>query len=135
MILVDTNVLIDITTDDPNWFEWSARELNAAAARDELSINAVVYAELSIGYDSVEELDRTIERVGITLAVIPPAALFLAGRVFQRYRAAGGVRTGILPDFFLGAHAAVARAPLLTRDTRRYRTYFPDLALIAPTYN
>jgi len=135
VILVDTNVLIDITTDDPNWFEWSAREFNAAGARDELSINAVVYAELSIGYDSVEELDRTIERVGITLMAIPPAALFLAGRVFQRYRAAGGVRTGILPDFFVGAHAAVARAPLLTRDTRRYRTYFPDLTLIAPTYN
>jgi predicted nucleic acid-binding protein len=135
VILVDTNVLIDIATEDPIWAEWSLREFNAAAAIDELAINDVVYAELSVGYASVDELDRAIQRVGITLAPIPRTALFIAGRVFQRYRAAGGIRTGVLPDFFLGAHAAVAGIPLLTRDTRRYRTYFPELTLIAPIHN
>jgi len=135
VILVDTNVLIDVATNDPVWSEWSQQQLTAAASMDELAINDVVYAELSVGYDGVDELDQAIQRVGITLAPIPRAALFVAGRVFQRYRAAGGIRTGVLPDFFLGAHAAVAGVPLLTRDTRRYRTYFPDLSLIAPTHN
>ena len=135
MILVDTNVLIDVTTVDPTWFEWSRRELNAAAARDELSINVVVYAELSIRYDSVDQVDRVIENLGVILEPIPPAALFSAGKAFQRYRAAGGVRTGVLPDFFVGAHAEVTGAQLLTRDTRRYRTYFPEVRLIAPTHN
>ena len=133
MILVDTNVLIDVTTVDPTWFEWSRRELNAAAARDELSINVVVYAELSIRYDSVDQVDRVIENLGVILEPIPPAALFSAGKALQRYRAAGGVRTGVLPDFFVGAHAEVIGAQLLTRDTRRYRTYFPGVRLIAPT--
>ena len=133
MILVDTNVLIDVTTVDPTWFEWSRRELNAAAARDELSINVVVYAELSIRYDSIDQVDRVIENLGVILEPIPPAALFSAGKAFQRYRAAGGVRTGVLPDFFVGAHAEVTGAQLLTRDIRRYRTYFPELRLIAPT--
>ena len=132
MILVDTNVLIDVTTVDPTWFEWSRRELNAAAARDELSINVVVYAELSIRYDSIDQVDRVIENLGVILEPIPPAALFSAGKAFQRYRAAGGVRTGVLPDFFVGAHAEVIGAQLLTRDTRRYRTYFPEVRLIAP---
>jgi len=133
VILVDTNVLIDVTTVDPTWFEWSRRELNAAAARDELSINVVVYAELSIRYDSIDQVDRVIENLGVILEPIPPAALFSAGKAFQRYRAAGGVRTGVLPDFFVGAHAEVTGAQLLTRDIRRYRTYFPELRLIAPT--
>ena len=133
MILVDTNVLIDVTTVDPTWFEWSRRELNAAAARDELSINVVVYAELSIRYDSIDQVDRVIENLGVILEPIPPAALFSAGKAFQRYRAAGGVRTGVLPDFFVGAHAEVTGAQLLTRDIRRYRTYFPEVRLIAPT--
>ncbi len=133
MILVDTNVLIDVATEDPIWSEWSQQQLTAAATGDELAINDVVYAELSVGYDSVATLDRALQRVRIMLAPIPRAALFLAGGVFQLYRAAGGLRTGVLPDFFLGAHALTINAPLLTRDTRRYRTYFPDLTLIAPT--
>ena len=135
MILVDSNVLIDVATNDPVWSEWSQQQLTAAATVDELAINDVVYAELSLGYASVDELDQVIQRVAIALAPIPRAALFIAGRVFQRYRAAGGIRTGVLPDFFLGAHAAVAGVRLLTRDTRRYRTYFPELTLIAPTRN
>jgi predicted nucleic acid-binding protein len=128
VILVDSNVLIDVATNDPVWSEWSQQQLTTAATVDELAINDLVYA-------GVDELDRAIQRVGITLAPIPRAALFIAGRVFQRYRAAGGIRTGVLPDFFLGAHAAVAGVRLLTRDTRRYRTYFPELTLIAPTHN
>ena len=135
MILVDTNVLIDVTTEDPTWFEWSRQELNAAAARDELSINVVVYAELSIRYDSIDQVDRVIENLGVILEPIPPAALFSAGKAFQRYRAAGGVRAGVLPDFFVGAHAEVIGAQLLTRDTRRYRTYFPEVRLIAPIHD
>jgi predicted nucleic acid-binding protein len=135
VILVDSNVLIDVATNDPVWSEWSQQQLTAAATVDELAINDVVYAELSLGYASVDELDQVIQYVAITLAPIPRAALFIAGRVFQRYRAAGGIRTGVLPDFFLGAHAAVAGVRLLTRDTRRYRTYFPELTLIAPTRN
>jgi predicted nucleic acid-binding protein len=135
VILVDSNVLIDVATNDPVWSEWSQQQLTTAATVDELAINDLVYAELSVGYAGVDELDRAIQRVGITLAPIPRAALFIAGRVFQRYRAAGGIRTGVLPDFFLGAHAAVAGVRLLTRDTRRYRTYFPELTLIAPTHN
>jgi predicted nucleic acid-binding protein len=135
VILVDSNVLIDVATNDPVWSEWSQQQLTTAATVDELAINDLVYAELSVGYAGIDELDRAIQRVGITLAPIPRAALFIAGRVFQRYRAAGGIRTGVLPDFFLGAHAAVAGVRLLTRDTRRYRTYFPELTLIAPTHN
>ena len=106
--------------------------LDAAAIRGPLLINAVVYAEFFVGFVRVEDVDRVLDGVRFEMADIPPAALFLAGKVFQRYRAQGGTRTGVLPDFFIGAHAAVAQVPLLTRDPRRYRTYFAGLALIAP---
>lgn len=132
MILVDTNVLLDLVTDDPVWADWSQQHLDLAAAQDTLAINAVVYAELSIGYPSIEPLDAMIDAAGLAIAAIPRPALFLAGKAFQRYRAAGGVRTGVLPDFFLGAHAATTGSPLITRDAARYRTYFPEIALIAP---
>jgi len=132
MTLVDTNVLLDIATNDPRWAPWSLRQLDAAAVRGPVLINAVVYAELSIGYARVEEIDRILADAGLELMEIPRSALFLAGKVFQRYRARGGSRTGVLPDFFIGAHAAVARFPLLTRDPRRYRTYFSGITLIAP---
>jgi len=130
--LVDTNVLLDLATDDPKWASWSMYQLDAAAIRGAVLINAVVYAELSIGYARIEEIDRVLDDIGLELVEMPRAALFLAGKVFQRYRAKGGSRTGVLPDFFIGAHAAVAQLPLLTRDPRRYRTYFPGVALIAP---
>jgi predicted nucleic acid-binding protein len=132
VILVDTNVLLDVVGRDPVWADWSRRQLNLAAATDDMTINDIVYAELSVGYQRVEELDEMLVRAGIALAPIPRAALFLAGKTFQRYRRAGGARTGVLADFFLGAHAAVEDAPLITRDTARYRTYFPGVALIAP---
>jgi len=130
--LVDTNVLLDVATNDPRWAPWSLHQLDAAAIRGPVLINPVVYAEFSIGYARIEEIDRVLAAAGFELMEIPRAALFLAGKVFQRYRAKGGSRIGVLPDFFIGAHAAVAQLPLLTRDPRRYRTYFSGIALIAP---
>lgn len=132
MTLVDTNVLLDVATDDVKWARWSLRQLDAAAIRGRVLINAVVYAEFSIGYARIEQADQALADAGLDLIEIPRAALFLAGKVFQRYRARGGRRTGVLPDFFIGAHAAVARLPLLTRDPRPYRTYFEAITLIAP---
>ena len=133
MTLVDTNVLLDLVTNDAEWADWSQRQLEAAAVRGPLQINDVVYAELSVGFQRIEELDAVLAAAQIEMAPIPREALFLAGKVFQRYRAGGGSRTGVLPDFFIGAHAAVAGLPLLTRDVRRYRTYFPTLTLVAPS--
>ncbi len=133
MILVDTNVLLDVVTDDPAWADWSQRQLEAATLRDRLAINAVIYAELSIAFSRIEELDASLEQVSIGLTEIPRPALFLAGKAFRAYRRRGGVKTGVLPDFFIGAHAAVLKAPLLTRDAARYRSYFPTLELIAPS--
>ena len=132
MTLVDTNVLLDVVTDDPVWATWSLQQLEAAALRGTLVINPVVYSELSIGYERIEELEEVLAETGITVSPIPREALFLAGKAFRRYRAAGGTRTGVLPDFFIGAHAAVADLPLLSRDGRRYRTYFPAVRLIEP---
>ena len=128
MTLVDTNVLLDIVTDDPQWAQWSLQQIDAAAIRGPVLINAV----FSISFVCIEGLDKALSDGGLELAEIPREALFLAGKVFQRYRAQGGTRTGVLSDFFIGAHAAVAQLVLLTRDPRRYKTYFPGIALIAP---
>jgi predicted nucleic acid-binding protein len=130
--LIDSNVLIDIFADDPKWFDWSLARLEAATLDGPLLINDVVYAETSIRFQSIELLNAALEKVGAMVVTIPRAALFLAGKTFMQYRRAGGVRTGVLPDFFIGAHAAVERLPLLTRDASRYRAYFPTLTLIAP---
>jgi predicted nucleic acid-binding protein len=130
--LVDTNVLLDLVTDDPVWADWSLAQLEAASLRGPLSINDVVYAELAVRYDRIETLDGFLKDAGIAIAPIPRAALFLAGKVFVQYRKAGGARTGVLPDFFIGAHAAVDERLLLTRDVGRYRTYFPSLQLMTP---
>ncbi len=132
MTLVDTNVLLDVVTDDPVWADWSIEQLEAAALRGPLLINDVVYAELAVRYERIERLDAFLSEAGIDMAALPRAALFLAGKVFQTYRKSGGPRTGVLPDFFIGAHAAVDRLDLLTRDTARYRTYFPTVKLITP---
>ncbi len=130
--LVDTNVLLDVATNDRVWADWSLRQLDAAALRGPLLINDIIYAELSVRYVRVEDVNVFIDTAGLTLERLPRAALFLAGKVFQDYRASGGVRTGVLPDFFIGAHAAIEALPLLTRDVQRYRSYFPKLKLIAP---
>ena len=132
MLLVDTNVLLDVVEDDPHWGDWSKHQLDAQSLRYRLIINPVIYAELSIGYRRIEELDQVLEIASIAMEQLPRPALFLAGKAFQRYRAQGGTRTGVLPNFFVGAHAAVANLPLLTRDSRRFRTYFPTVSLIAP---
>jgi predicted nucleic acid-binding protein len=133
LILVDTNVLLDLVTDDPLWAEWSQRQLDLASAQDQLAINNIVYAELSIGYARMEQLDAMILGAGLVNAAMPRPALFLAGKAFQRYRSAGGRKTGVLPDFFIGAHAVIADAVLITRDATRYRSYFPGIMLIAPS--
>lgn len=132
MTLVDTNVLLDLVTDDPNWADWSIAQLEAESLDGPLLINDVVYAELAVRYDRVEPLEAYLEEGGLAMAPMPRAALFLAGKVFTQYRKSGGSRTGVLPDFFIGAHAAVNELTLLTRDVGRYRTYFPSLKLIAP---
>jgi predicted nucleic acid-binding protein len=131
--LVDTNVLLDLVTDNADWADWSQRRLEAAAVRGPVLINDVVYAELSVGFLRIEEVNAALTMARVDISPVPRAALFLAGKAFQHYRRRGGRRTGVLPDFFIGAHAAVARLPLLTRDVRRYRTYFPTVSLIAPT--
>ena len=132
MTLVDTNVLLDLVTNDPNWADWSIAQLEAASLSGPLLINDVVYAELAVRYGRVENLEAFVEEAGLAMAPMPRAALFLAGKVFTQYRRSGGSRTGVLPDFFIGAHAAVNELPLLTRDVGRYRTYFPSLKLITP---
>ena len=130
--LVDANVLLDVVTDDPQWADWSIAQLEAASLRGSLLINDVVYAETSIRYQRIEDVDALLTDTGIEVAPMPRAALFLAGKAYSLYRRSGGTRSGVLPDFFIGAHAAVSELPLLTRDVSRYRTYFPSLALIAP---
>ena len=132
MTLIDTNILLDLFTDDPVWAEWSIRQLDAAAVKGPLTINSVVYAELSVRFGRIEDLDAVLDEAAISMLDIPRSALFLAGKVFQQYRAAGGSRSGVLPDFFIGAHAAVVGMPLLTRDVQRYRSYFPSVTLLAP---
>jgi predicted nucleic acid-binding protein len=130
--LVDTNVLLDVFTEDPKWLGWSLARLEEAAFKGPLLINDVIYAETSTRHPAIEDLEAALAAAGITVALISRTALFLAGKAFVRYRAAGGIRTGVLADFFIGAHAAVEQLPLLTRDARRYRNYFPTVVLIAP---
>lgn len=132
MTFVDTNVLLDVVTDDPNFAEWSIAQLEAAALQGPLLINDCVYAELSVGYREKERLDQFILAANLRHESIPRDALFLAGKAFAAYRSAKGAKTNFLPDFFIGAHAAVLSLPLLTRDVGRYRTYFPNLRLVTP---
>jgi hypothetical protein len=130
--LVDTNVLIDVLTDDPTWRSWSVDMLEWRAGQGALTITDVIYSELSPRFATETHLDAAMAELGVVLQRIPRQALFLAGRVFVQYRRAGGEGSNVLADFFIGAHAQVAQLAILTRDTRRYRTYFPDVELIAP---
>ena len=132
MLLVDTNVLVDILENDPEWADWSIGQLRARSKIHRLAINPIIYSELSLTFSTVEALDRTVGNLGLALIEVPRPALFLAGKAFVRYRRLGGRKNNVLADFFVGAHAAVSRYPLLTRDTRRYTSYFSDVALIAP---
>ena len=132
MLLVDTNVLVDVLEDDPDWADWSVRQLRAQSQVHELLINPVIYAELSLTFDSVQALDDAIEGMGIAVKELPRPALFLAGKAFVKYRRGGGQKSNVLADFFIGAHAAVLGCPILTRDARRYRGYFPTVSLLTP---
>lgn len=132
MILVDTNILLDVAESDPAWADWSQRQLEHLALTDTLTINPVIYAEFSIGYARIEEVEAVLAAVALPIAPMPREALFLAGKAFLQYRQRGGPRSGVLPDFLVGAHASVEGWRLLTREVARYRSYFPKLQLIAP---
>ena len=131
-VLVDSNVLLDVASGDDAWGEWSSQALERAADEATLVINPIVYAEVSIGFDRIEALEEAIPVELFRREPLPYEAGFLAGKCFLRYRRRGGQRTSPLPDFYIGAHAAVAGFRLLTRDPRRYRTYFPRVELISP---
>ena len=132
MLLVDTNVLVDVLENDPEWADWSIGQLRAQSKIHRLAINPIIYAELSLTFSTVEALDQAAGNMGLALIEVPRPALFLAGKAFAQYRRKGGQKNNVLADFFVGAHAAVSRYPLLTRDIRRYTSYFSDVALIAP---
>ena len=131
-VLVDSCVLLDVFTEDPTWFAWSASALSRQAARGKLVVNPVIYAEISIRFERIEELELVLTSDAFDYRPIPREAAFLAGKCFRRYRRSGGRKAVPLPDFFIGAHAAVEGLPLLTRDSARFRTYFPGLRLICP---
>jgi hypothetical protein len=131
-ILVDTCVILDIVERDPRWLNWSLGALEKTATEGALFINPIIYAELSIGYHTIEETERVAVAFGFRWLELPREALFLAGKAFLRYRRQRGVKTTALPNFFIGAHAAVTGIPLLTRDTRRVRHHFPTVRLISP---
>ena len=131
-VLVDSNVILDVFLDDPDWADWSETMLNQYSTSGPLYINSIIYAEISIGFVRIEQLDAAITMAGLQILELPKEALFLAGKAFLRYRRNQGIKTSPLPDFFIGAHAAVLDIDLLTRDTRRYHTYFPTVNLITP---
>jgi len=132
-VLLDSSVLLDIFTQDPEWFEWSSETVAEMAESHALVINPVVYAEISIRFDRIEELEAVLGAAAIERRGVPWEAAFLAGKCFVTYRKKGGPRRSPLPDFLIGAHAAVTGMPLVTRDARRYRTYFPKLEVVAPS--
>lgn len=131
-MLVDTNVLVDVLQDDPDWADWSIAQLRAQSRVHRLVINPVIYAELSLTFSTAEALDDTLHDLQLPLIDIPKPALFLAGKAFAHYRHRGGTKGNVLADFFIGAHAAVAGWPILTRDGSRYRSYFPTVTLVLP---
>lgn len=131
-VLVDSNVILDVATSDPKWAAWSSEALADVAQTAQLVINPLVYAEVSIGFDRIEDLEAALPKEIYRREPLPWEAAFLAGKSFVAYRRRGGSRGSPLPDFYIGAHAAIAGYRLLTRDARRYRTYFPELKLIAP---
>ena len=132
MLLVDTNVLVDVLEDDPQWADWSVGQLRAQSKIHRLAINPIIYAELSLTFSTAEALDQAIADLDLSMLEIPRPALFLAGKAFIRYRRQGGTKTNVLGDFFIGAHAAVSGLAVLTRDTRRYASYFPSVVMVSP---
>lgn len=132
MVIVDTNVLLDVLEDDPDWADWSVVRMRELAKIHALAINPVIYSELSLAFEAFEDFETAVADLELKFLELPRPALFLAGKAFARYRKRGGTKTNVLADFFIGAHAAVMGFPILTRDTRRYRGYFPSIELIAP---
>ena len=130
--LVDTNVLFDYLSEDSEWFEWSTAMITNAAESGTLAINPIIYAEVSVRYDRIDDVESALPLDYFIRAPLPWEAAFLAAKVFERYRRQGGVKTSPLPDFFIGAHAAVTGMTLLTRDAKRYRAYFPKLHIVSP---
>jgi len=131
-VLVDANVILDLVGDDPAWGDWSSAAIAQAADEAQLAINPLIYAELSVGFATIEALEQAVPASDFRREDLPYTAAFLAGKAFQAYRRRGGARRSPLPDFYIGAHAAVAGYRLLTRDPARYRPYFPTVTLIAP---
>jgi predicted nucleic acid-binding protein len=131
-VLVDSNVILDVITEDEEWLDWSADALERCAETGRLVVNQIVYAEVSLAFTTIEDLDDALPAEYFVREALPWESAFLAGQAFLRYRRQGGARVQPLPDFYIGAHAAVAGYTLLTRDARRYRTYFPRLRLVSP---
>lgn len=132
MLLVDTNVLVDVFQNDPQWADWSISQMRAQAQLHVLAINPIIYAEISLSFSTLEALDDVVKTMALEMREIPRPALFLAAKAYLQYRRRGGSKGHVLPDFFIGAHAAVEGWPLLTRDASRFRTYFPTLEVLAP---
>jgi predicted nucleic acid-binding protein len=131
-VLVDSNVILDVFLDDPDWAEWSTATLDEFSEKEALYINPIVYSEISIGFKRIEELESAVARGGFRMLDIPKEALFLAGKAFLKYRRSKGPRPSPLPDFYIGAQAAIFNMDLITRDIQRYRAYFPTVRLITP---
>ena len=131
-VFVDSCVLLDLFTDDPNWADWSENILEKYSKTNTLYINSIVYTEVSIGFNKIEEVEAAIAELGIKVLGIPREALFLTGKVFLQYRKNKGTKKLPLPDFFIGAHATVSQLELITRDSAKYNTYYPQLKLIDP---
>jgi predicted nucleic acid-binding protein len=131
-MLVDTNVLVDVLENEPEWADWSIAQLQAQSKVHRLVINPIIYSELSLTFSTVEAMDAVIESMELRMLEIPKPALFLAGKAFVQYRRNGGTKFNVLGDFFIGAHAAVSGLPVLTRNTHRFKSYFPSVKLVAP---
>lgn len=131
-MLVDTNILIDVLQDDPEWANWSIAQLQSQSMVHRLVINPIIYSELSLTFSSIEALDAVLEQMELPMLEMPKPALFLASKAFLQYRKKGGTKNNVLGDFFIGAHAAVSNLPVLTRDVSRYTTYFPTVKLVSP---
>lgn len=131
-IIIDSNIILDILTEDRIWFKWSSERLEEYAENNELIINQIIYAEISIKFSRIEELDGVIKEANIKCENLPWEAGFLAGKCFMQYKKRGGGKGSVLPDFYIGAHAAITRRAILTRDKGRYSTYFSNLSIISP---
>ncbi len=131
-IFIDSCVLLDLFTNDSKWGNWSEDVLSQCSQTNTLFINSIVYTEISIGFNRIEEVEEAVEQVGVKVLEIPREALFLAGKTFLEYRRNKGTKSSTLPDFFIGAHATVSSFDLVTRDIAKYRTYFPNIKLICP---